>query len=152
MKDTDITITFNSEKLDALTFYIGKKETDVQSELDETMMNLYLKHVPAPTREYIEDKLEREGNSSPEASKPAKKPVPPVKKKKKKEDTSRPVPEEKDLSAADDTTEQSTQEKVDDLVGATVDEEEGNHENGDYPDAKEDQTDSADGFLDGLLN
>ncbi len=60
MKMTNLTISFETEKLDALNFYIAKKDVDLQNELSETIQKLYEKHVPQPTREYIEDKLSRE--------------------------------------------------------------------------------------------
>lgn len=68
MKRTNLTISFESEKLDALNFYIGKKDVNLQDELSDTIVKLYEKHVPQPTREYLEDKLNRESK----ASKPSK--------------------------------------------------------------------------------
>ncbi|MFI3228382.1 MAG: DUF6103 family protein [Clostridia bacterium] len=69
MKKTNITISFESEKLDALNFYIGKKDVNLQEELADTLQKLYEKHVPQPTREYLEDKLERE-NKNKRVNKP----------------------------------------------------------------------------------
>ena len=63
MKKTNLTISFESEKLDALLYYMEKKDVDLQSELTDTIQKLYEKHVPQPTREYIEDKLSRESTS-----------------------------------------------------------------------------------------
>lgn len=63
MKKTNLTISFESEKLDALTYCIGKKDIDLQDELADTIQKMYEKHVPQPTREYIEDKLSRESTS-----------------------------------------------------------------------------------------
>ncbi len=75
MKKTTLSVTFETEKLDALTFYLGKKEIDLQGELSGTLQRLYEKHVPPQTREYLEDKLLRE--SKPEVkAKPAVKVVP----------------------------------------------------------------------------
>ena len=64
MKKTNLTISFESEKLDALTYSIGKKDIDLQSELADTIQKMYEKHVPQPTREYIEDKLIRESKQA----------------------------------------------------------------------------------------
>ncbi len=72
MKKTNITISFESEKLDALNFYISKKDVDLQSELADTVQKLYEKFVPQPTREYIEDKLQREQKPKKSAPKEAK--------------------------------------------------------------------------------
>ena len=60
MKNTTLTITFNTEKLDALTFHMGKRDSSLQRELDETMQRLYEKYVPQATREYIDDKVTRD--------------------------------------------------------------------------------------------
>ena len=57
MKKATLTITFEKEKLDALTYYMEKKNVKLQAELSDTIQKLYEKYVPQPTREYIEDKL-----------------------------------------------------------------------------------------------
>lgn len=153
MKDTDITISFNSEKLDALNFYMSKKDSDVQGELEETMQGLYMKHVPAPTREYIEDRLEREGNPTSTIPKASKKPIPSVKnqkkdKKNKASQTSEPKADAIEESAEvtdsieEKMEEPSTQDKVDELVNGTSD----------GSDSSDSGNSSGDGFLDGLLN
>lgn len=60
MKNTTLTVTFNTEKLDALRFHMEKKEADLQAELNDTVQRLYEKYVPQATREYIDDKVSRE--------------------------------------------------------------------------------------------
>ena len=60
MKNATLNVSFNGEKLDALTYHMGKKEADLQAELTDTIQKLYEKHVPQATREYIDDKLRRE--------------------------------------------------------------------------------------------
>ncbi len=45
MKNTTLTVTFNTEKLDALTFHMEKKSADLQNELNETIQKLYEKYV-----------------------------------------------------------------------------------------------------------
>lgn len=60
MKNETLTVTFNAEKLDALVFHMGKKEADLQEELNDTVQRLYEKYVPQATREYIDDKVARE--------------------------------------------------------------------------------------------
>jgi len=60
MRNTTLTITFNTEKLDALTFHMGKRDATLQKELDATMQRLYEKYVPQATREYIDDKVARD--------------------------------------------------------------------------------------------
>lgn len=65
MKNTTLTLLFNTEKLDALTFHMGKKDVDLQHELNDTIQKLYEKYVPQATREYLEDKIAREGAAKP---------------------------------------------------------------------------------------
>ena len=60
MKKATVTIVFEQEKLRAVQFYMGKKETSLEAELDEFMDRLYEKFVPAQTREYIESMAEQE--------------------------------------------------------------------------------------------
>ena len=60
MKNTTLTVTFNTEKLDALKFHMSRKDTDLQEELNDTIQKLYEKYVPQATREYIDDKVSRE--------------------------------------------------------------------------------------------
>lgn len=64
MKKATLTITFEKEKLDALTYYMEKKDVKLQAELSDTIQKLYEKYVPQPTREYIEDKLQCENMPS----------------------------------------------------------------------------------------
>lgn len=54
MKKASITIQFEQERLRALEFYISKKDSTLETELDDFMAKLYEKYVPAQTREYIE--------------------------------------------------------------------------------------------------
>lgn len=60
MKTTTLTVTFNTEKLDALVFHMGKKDADLQAELNDTVQKLYERYVPQATREYIDDKVVRD--------------------------------------------------------------------------------------------
>ncbi len=73
MKKANVTITFEKEKLDALQYYLGKKEIDLANELVETIAKLYEKHVPGSTREYIEDRLIKE--AKPETAAKTEKPL-----------------------------------------------------------------------------
>lgn len=78
MKNTTLTVTFNTEKLDALTFHMEKKSADLQNELNETIQKLYEKYVPQATREYIDDKVSRDaaGRERPRRpSRPTPRPV-----------------------------------------------------------------------------
>ena len=65
MKNTTLTLSFNTEKLDALTFHMGKRDANLQEELNETVQKLYEKYVPQATREYLDDRISREGAAKP---------------------------------------------------------------------------------------
>lgn len=60
MKKATLTLTFEKEKLNALEFYMEKKDAELQNELSDTIQKLYEKYVPQPTREYIEDRIAKE--------------------------------------------------------------------------------------------
>lgn len=63
MKNATLTMTFSAERLDALTFHMGKKDADLQAELGEFLQKLYEKYVPQATREYLDDRIAREENT-----------------------------------------------------------------------------------------
>ena len=60
MKNTTLNVTFNTDKIDALTFHMGKKDANLQTELTETIQKLYEKYVPANVREYIDEREDEE--------------------------------------------------------------------------------------------
>ena len=72
MKNTTLTLSFNTEKLDALTFHMGKRDANLQEELNETVQKLYEKYVPQATREYIDDKVSRVGAARERPRRPAR--------------------------------------------------------------------------------
>lgn len=55
MKQGNLAISFEEEKLAALRRYMGKKELDLEAELTDALTKLYEKYVPAPMREYIDE-------------------------------------------------------------------------------------------------
>lgn len=55
MKQTNISVSFDDEKLRALNKYLKKKELTVEDELASALLHLYEKHVPAAVREYIDE-------------------------------------------------------------------------------------------------
>lgn len=65
MKNATLTMSVNSNWLDALTFHMGKKDADLQAELGEFFQKLYEKYVPQATREYLDDRIAREENPRP---------------------------------------------------------------------------------------
>ncbi len=54
MEKTEITLSFDSERMRALTIYLKMENTTVQEKMDEAMRQLYEKMVPAPVREYLD--------------------------------------------------------------------------------------------------
>ena len=43
MKNTTLTLTFNTERLDALAYHMGKKEADLKEELSDYLQKMYEK-------------------------------------------------------------------------------------------------------------
>ena len=71
MKQATLQIKFDEEKLNAIKQYMGKKDADLQRELDDVMQKLYEKHVPAPVREYIESRYSRVQEKPKRPSRPS---------------------------------------------------------------------------------
>ena len=69
MKQANIQITFEEEKLRALRRYIAKRNSTLEGELQKAAQRLYEKVVPAAVQEYINDCEQEEP-----ARKPQKKP------------------------------------------------------------------------------
>ena len=70
MKQANIQITFEEEKLRALRRYIAKRNSTLESELQKAAQRLYEKVVPAAVQEYISDcaqeEFERKTQKKPE--------------------------------------------------------------------------------------
>lgn len=69
MQKTEITLSFDGEKLDALEFYLKKENTTVQKRMNEALTELYERIVPEAVREFLDRK-------APPPAKP-KRPAPP---------------------------------------------------------------------------
>ncbi|MCI8440673.1 MAG: hypothetical protein HFF73_14410 [Oscillospiraceae bacterium] len=54
MRKVTISIQVDAQKLRAIQFYVGKKDSTLESELEDCITKIYEKYVPAQTREYIE--------------------------------------------------------------------------------------------------
>ena len=76
MRKVDVTLTFDDDKLDALTFFLSKQDTTPLKELAKKLDELYAQYVPADTREYVES---RSAASRPKPKRPTPKPQPQVK-------------------------------------------------------------------------
>ena len=55
MKQINISVSFDDEKLRALNKYLKKKELTAEAELTAALLHLYEKHIPAAVREYIDE-------------------------------------------------------------------------------------------------
>lgn len=58
MRKTTIKFEYSEEKLMALESYLEKKDTDLDTELEDIIEKLYEKYVPSQVREFIEAKTE----------------------------------------------------------------------------------------------
>lgn len=76
MEKTEVAITFEKEKLEALEYCLRKERTSVRKQMDEALRQLYESKVPEPVREYLESKAEPAARPKrpPRAGRP--KPVP----------------------------------------------------------------------------
>lgn len=58
MEMVELTVCMDQIRFDALSFYMGSREnTEPQKALEKMLEELYEKHVPAETREYLDSKL-----------------------------------------------------------------------------------------------
>lgn len=83
MKQYSITVSFEDEKLAALRRYMGKKDSEPEAELRDTLQKLYEKFVPVQVREYIEETGKEAPAPAPKPKRPAK---PAAKVEEKEED------------------------------------------------------------------
>ena len=54
MRKVTISVQVDAEKLRAIQFYVGRKNSTVEAELEDCVNKIYEKYVPVQTREYIE--------------------------------------------------------------------------------------------------
>ena len=70
MKKTNITISFDEEKLTALRLYMEQKNLQLEDELTKAMEGFYGKHVPAGVREFIEMRSGEVSEPTPRTKRP----------------------------------------------------------------------------------
>ena len=75
MKQINISVSFDEEKLTALKRYMTKKKLDLDAELADALQKLYEKYVPALVREYI-DEADTAAPAPPKSKRPAAKSAP----------------------------------------------------------------------------
>ena len=56
MDQKEVKLSFDSEKMEALVFYLKKENTTVQKKMEEALRLLYEQTVPEPLREYLDAK------------------------------------------------------------------------------------------------
>ena len=54
MRKVTVSVQVDAEKLRAIQFYTGRKQSSMEAELEDCVNKIYEKYVPAQTREYIE--------------------------------------------------------------------------------------------------
>ena len=60
MSTTELKLPFATEKLDALRFFMEKKEQTIEQELKDYLDKIYERVVPVHVREYVESRIDRE--------------------------------------------------------------------------------------------
>lgn len=60
LKNSNITISYDSEKLSAIKKYMSMRQLDFEDEVEKSVDAMYKKYIPANVREYIEMRLEDE--------------------------------------------------------------------------------------------
>lgn len=66
MSMTEMKVSFPTEKLDALRFFMDKKQQTIEQELKNYLDKTYEKLVPAQVREYVESRMEQAPARQPE--------------------------------------------------------------------------------------
>lgn len=75
MKTATIHISFDEEKLGALSMYLGLKSLTVESELQAALNGLYQRHVPSQVQNFIS--MRNDGSPEPVVPRPKRpKPAP----------------------------------------------------------------------------
>ena len=54
MRRITVSVQVDAEKLRAIQFYVGRKNSTAETELEDCVNKIYEKYVPVQTREYIE--------------------------------------------------------------------------------------------------
>lgn len=56
MEKNEITLSFDSEKMEALVIYLKMENSTVQKKMDEALRQIYEQAVPEPVREFLDAK------------------------------------------------------------------------------------------------
>jgi hypothetical protein len=91
---TELNISFPAEKLQALRFFICKKDQTIEQELQDYLNKIYEKMVPVQVREYVESSMEQEPvqQQAPEPEQPAAASERPARQTRRQREQTAPVP------------------------------------------------------------
>ena len=71
MEKTEIRISIENERLEALTYFLQKKETSsLQKELGKSLEALYEKTVPPDVRDYVDGRLKKAAHTKTKVKPP----------------------------------------------------------------------------------
>ena len=73
LKNSNVTIEYDSEKLSAIKKYMAMRQLNFEDEVEKSIDAMYRKYIPANVREYIEMRLEDESAEKAPRAKPKKK-------------------------------------------------------------------------------
>ncbi|NCB52744.1 MAG: hypothetical protein EOM54_12855 [Clostridia bacterium] len=65
MKKVSLIIKIEEDKLNAIKYYMGKKDADLERELGEALEKIYEKYAPTAVREYIDECLKTNKPDTP---------------------------------------------------------------------------------------
>ena len=68
MKKSSITLGYDEERLSAARLYLKRRGLTLEEKMAAHLDRLYEKYVPQATREYLDDKIAREGAAKPARS------------------------------------------------------------------------------------
>jgi hypothetical protein len=112
MSTTELKVPFPSERLDALRFFMEKKDVTVEQELKDYLNKTYERLVPANVREYVESRLEPE-EASVQTAEPQQTPAPrerqPRQSRRQREQAAEMPPDPDAQTGAEEPGEEETQ-------------------------------------------
>lgn len=86
MEKSEVTITLDAERLDALEYYLHKERSSVQKRMEEALRQLYEQTVPEPVREFLDSKAQSTASRSKSRPQAAKAPAAPKQTERMEED------------------------------------------------------------------
>ena len=78
MEKTELTVSIEPERLDALNYFLSQDGSSAQKELEKMLAELYERKVPEDTRGYIESKIAPTKPKRPSHTAPKPKATPPA--------------------------------------------------------------------------